>query len=57
MRQPDRQWPHLWLASTYGQLGQLEDARAEVAEVLRGNPSFTIESWKRFLVYKARRSH
>jgi adenylate cyclase len=51
-RLPDRQWPHLWLASAYAQLGQLEEARAEAVEVLRVNPGFTIESSKRFLVYK-----
>jgi adenylate cyclase len=45
--QPGLQMPHLWLASTYAQLGQLEEARAEAAEVLRINPGFTIEQWKR----------
>jgi adenylate cyclase len=49
---PNSQWPHLWLACTYAQSGQLEEARAEAAEVLRVNPGFTIESWKRLLVYK-----
>jgi len=51
-RLPNLQWPHLWLASAYAQLGQLEEARKEVAEVLRINPGFTIESWKRLAVYK-----
>jgi adenylate cyclase len=51
-RQPDRQWPHLYLASAYAQLGQLEGARAEAAEVLRINPGFTIERLKPILVYK-----
>jgi adenylate cyclase len=46
------QWPHLWLASAYAQLGQLEEARAGAAEVLRINPRFTIESWKRLAVHK-----
>jgi hypothetical protein len=36
----------------YAQAGQLEEARYEVAEVLRINPGFTIESLKRFTVYK-----
>ena len=49
---PNSQWPHLWLAGTYAQSGQLEEARKEAAEVLRVNPGFTIESWKRLLVYK-----
>jgi adenylate cyclase len=46
------QLPHLWLASAYAQLGQIEEARREAAEVLRINPGFTIEGYKRILVYK-----
>jgi adenylate cyclase len=49
---PDIQAPHLWLACAYAQLGQIEEARAEAAEVLRINPGFTIEQWKRFNFYK-----
>ena len=30
----------------YARLGQLEEAGAEAADVLRINPAFTIESWK-----------
>jgi adenylate cyclase len=52
LRSPNQQWPHLMLASAYAQSGQLEAARAEAAEVLRINPGFTIESWKRIAVYK-----
>jgi len=51
-RLPNLQWPHLLLAAAYAQSGQLEEARKEAAEVLRINPAFTIESWKRILVYK-----
>jgi adenylate cyclase len=51
-RLPNRQIPHLFLASAYAQLGQLEEARAEAAEVLRINPRFTIEGFKRIAVYK-----
>ena len=51
-RQPDIQLPHLWLAAAYGQLGQLEQASKEAAEVLRINPGFTIEGWKRLAVFK-----
>jgi adenylate cyclase len=43
---------HLWLAATYGQLGQLTEARAEAAEVLRIEPDFTIERRTRTAVYK-----
>ena len=49
-RLPNLQWPHLWLAAAYAQSGQLEEAKAEAAEVLRINPGFTIESYKRLLV-------
>ena len=49
---PNLQWPHLWLAAAYAQSGQLEEARKEAAEVLRINPGFTIESWKRLAVFK-----
>jgi hypothetical protein len=31
-----------WLASAYAQSGQVEQARAEAAEVMRINPGFTI---------------
>jgi adenylate cyclase len=51
-RLPNRQWPHTWLAAAYAQSGQLEEARAEAAEVLRINPGFTIESYKRLFVHK-----
>jgi adenylate cyclase len=47
LRQPNLQSPHLWLACAYAGLGQLDDARAEAAEVLRINPAFTIARWKR----------
>jgi adenylate cyclase len=53
LRLPNWQFFHLWLASAYAQSGQLEEARKEAAEVLRINPGFTIESYKRILaVYK-----
>jgi len=51
-RRPNIQLPHLWLAAAYAQLGQLEEARKEAAEVLRINPGFTIEGWKRLAVFK-----
>jgi adenylate cyclase len=51
-RLPNSQWPHILLASAYAQSGQLEEASAEAAEVLRINPGFTIESWKRLVVFK-----
>jgi tetratricopeptide (TPR) repeat protein len=51
-RNPNLQWPHGGLASAHAQLGQLEEARAEAAEVLRINPDFTIERHKRLFVHK-----
>jgi adenylate cyclase len=51
-RLPHLQWPHVYLAFGYGQAGQLEEARKEAAEVLRINPGFTIERYKRLAVFK-----
>jgi adenylate cyclase len=51
-RLPNLQWPHVCLVSAYAQTGQLEEARAEAGEVLRINPGFTIESYKRLIVFK-----
>ena len=41
-RAPNLRAGHSWLAATYAQLGQLDQARAEAAEVLRIDPSYTI---------------
>jgi adenylate cyclase len=41
-RAPTLVYGHLWLAVTHAQLGQLEEARAEIAEVLRLDPDTTI---------------
>jgi adenylate cyclase len=43
---------HHSLAAAYAQAGQLEEARKEAAEVLRINPGFTIQSYKRIVVFK-----
>ena len=51
-RLPNLQWPHVYLAFGYGQSGQLDEARGEATEVLRINPEFTIERYKRLLVFK-----
>jgi ApbE superfamily uncharacterized protein (UPF0280 family) len=34
------------LAASYSELGQAEEARAEVAEVLKTNPDFSLEVWQ-----------
>ena len=52
LRLPNMQLPHLWLACAYAQLGQIEEAAREAAEVLRINPGFTIEGYGRILPYK-----
>jgi Tfp pilus assembly protein PilF len=38
---------HLWLAATYARLGRMEEARAEVAEVLRIHPDYSIAATTR----------
>jgi adenylate cyclase len=48
-RAPNMRGAHIWLAATYAQLGQLEEARAEVAEVLRIEPAYTIDGTERRL--------
>jgi adenylate cyclase len=42
-RSPNLRAGHNWLAATYAQLGDIEKARAEAAEVLRIAPRWTIE--------------
>jgi adenylate cyclase len=45
-RVPNLRAGHEWLAATHARLGQVEDARAEAAEVLRIDPNYTIEGWR-----------
>ena len=42
-RAPDFRSGHLWLAAACAQLGLLDEARVQVAEVLRIQPNYTIE--------------
>ena len=52
-RAPNHQYGHAFLAATYAQLGRLEDARVEAAEVLRVNPKYSIrETQKRVSFFK-----
>lgn len=39
---PNMRAARVWLAATYAQLGELENARTEAAAVLRIDPSYTI---------------
>jgi hypothetical protein len=43
---------HLALASTHGLMGREKEARAEAAEALRIDPTFSLESWARRLPFK-----
>ena len=49
---PNLRIAHLWLAASYGQLGQSAEAHAAAADVLRIEPNFTINEWKRTAVYR-----
>jgi adenylate cyclase len=52
-RAPNHQYGHAFLAATYAQLGRLEDAHAEAAEVIRLNPKYSISgTQKRVSVLK-----
>jgi adenylate cyclase len=51
-RSPKLQISRVWLAAAYAQSGQLDNAGAEAAEVMRINPGFTIANWKSLGVYK-----
>jgi adenylate cyclase len=48
---PNLQTPRLWPAAAYARLVQLEEARGQAAEVLRINPSFTIERFKSLILH------
>ena len=52
-RAPNLQIGHLWLAATYAQLRKVEQARAEAAEVLRVDPTWTsLGTGRRIYVFK-----
>ena len=51
-RAPNHQYGHAFLAATYAQLGRVEDARAEAADVLRVNPKYTIGTQKQVSILK-----
>jgi adenylate cyclase len=48
-RIPNVSQGHIWLAANLAQLGQLDEARAEAAEVLRIDPKYTIDGTQRRL--------
>jgi adenylate cyclase len=40
--EPNNPWPHVFLVFAYFELGREQDARAEVTEVLRVSPGFSL---------------
>ena len=48
-RAPSMRQGHVWLAASLAQLGQLDKAHAEAAEVLRIDPKYTIDGTQRRL--------
>jgi adenylate cyclase len=52
MRNPDQITAHLLLAVIYSELGREEEARAEVAEILRISPQYSLEVVRQRIPYK-----
>jgi adenylate cyclase len=53
-RAPNVSHGHMWLAANLAQLGQLDETRAEAAEVLRIDPKYTIDGTQRRLTLHKR---
>ena len=51
-RNPDHIGPRIGLTSCLAEVGRLDEARSEAAEVLRINPSFTLTKYAESLTYK-----
>jgi adenylate cyclase len=51
-RAPNSIWVHLMLAATYSMMGREKEARAEVAEVHRINPKFSLDFFAKTSAYK-----
>jgi len=49
---PDYRDAHVGLAATYAVLGREEEARTEVSEILRIEPSFSIKKYERFMYFQ-----
>ncbi len=43
---------HVGLAATYAVLGREEEARTEVSEILRIEPSFSIKKYEKFMFFQ-----
>jgi len=53
-RAPDNIYAHVQLAATYNMMGRENEAHAEVAEVIRINPKFSLDFYTRTIVLKDR---
>lgn len=53
VRNPDALWPHVFLAVCHGHLAENVQARAQLAEVRRINPEFSVASLPNLLPYKS----
>jgi adenylate cyclase len=51
-RSPRTRWSHSWLAATFAQLGRLDEARAEIAEILNIQPGYTIGTARQITAFK-----
>ncbi len=51
-RNPDTPAPHAYLAAVYTTLGQRQEAQAEVAEVLRISPNYSVQVARERSLYK-----
>jgi Tfp pilus assembly protein PilF len=51
-REPNYIYPHLTLAATFAETDKMEEARAEIREVLRNNPSYTLKIVPRSFPWK-----
>jgi adenylate cyclase len=52
IRKPDTDMSRVLLAACYGHLGRMEEARAQWREVMRINPSYSLEHRRRVHAYK-----
>jgi len=53
-RNPKASQPFVWLALTYADMGQMEQARAMAREVLKVDPSFSVKSFVGRMDFKDR---
>ena len=54
-RDPNARGPRLWLAATYAQLGQMDDARPHAKELLRMWPNLSLQRVAKIVPYKNKR--